>query len=262
METLQAFVAANPLIVVAHRGSSGTAPENTFASLRQALDAGVQMIEIDVQVTGDGDVVVFHDETVARTTNSRGSVNGMSCADLQALDAGSWFDRAFAGERVPRLREALEFLRGKAYLNIEVKPPRPGEQYVERIDRIVTITQAAGCIPYTLFSSFHHQSLVYLKSLSVDHHTAAIQVPGDDRLPSAVVKQSGCDAFVCALRELTAGGAVDLQEHGIYAGVYTINTEEELEQALQLKVNALVTNFPAAMLQALRKRGSALPQFR
>src|SRR6516162_9968344 len=94
-------------MVIAHRGASGTCPENTLAAFRRAEALGAHMIELDVQLSRDGEVVVMHDWTLARTTSGRGRVGARTAAELHALDAGSWFSQAFAGEPVPSLREVL-----------------------------------------------------------------------------------------------------------------------------------------------------------
>src|SRR5215475_6599931 len=97
-----------PVLVIAHRGASGTCPENTLAAFRRAQELGAHMIELDVQLTRDGEVVVMHDWTLARTTDGRGRVASRTLAELRQLDAGSWFDPGYAREPVPTLREVLD----------------------------------------------------------------------------------------------------------------------------------------------------------
>lgn len=251
MRTLQDFVQAQEIMVVAHRGSSGTAPENTFAAINEALQAGAHMIEIDVQFTADDEAVVFHDPILGRTTDGTGKIRKLHSRDLCRLDAGSWFDSRFRGERIPLLLDALELLRDRAYVNIEIKPPQPDEDYTRRIQHIAGLIERTGMQPYTLFSSFHYESLAYLKSLSPAFHTAAIHIPGDPRLPSEVASVIGCEAYVCALRDFTLKRSHDAQEHGIYVGVYTINTQQDATQAIERRAKAIVTNFPARIIAAL-----------
>lgn len=251
MRTLQDFVVAQEIMVVAHRGSSGTAPENTFAAIKEALQAGAHMVEIDVQFTADDEAIVFHDAVLGRTTDGTGKIRRLHSSEICNLDAGSWFDPRFEGERIPLLTEALSLLRGRAYVNIEIKPPQPDEDYTLRIRRIASIIEHMQMQPYTLFSSFHYASLAYLKSLSSHFHTAAIHIPGDSRLPSEAAAETGCEAYVCALRDFTHKRSRDAQEHNIYVGVYTINSSGDAEQALDRKAKAIVTNFPARIMSAL-----------
>src|SRR6185436_4821609 len=95
--------------------------ENTRAAFVRALELGADMVELDCQLTRDGAAVILHDETLDRTTNGRGPLRERTLREVRALDAGSWFGRAFAGEPVPTLDEAVECLRGRAGMNLELK---------------------------------------------------------------------------------------------------------------------------------------------
>lgn len=109
--------------VIAHRGARASAPENTIAALRRAQEEGAPWIEVDVKLTRDGVPILMHDDTLDRTTSGKGPVAEMDWADIQALDAGSWFSPAFAGERVPHLSEALKCaLDRRLRVNLEIKP--------------------------------------------------------------------------------------------------------------------------------------------
>lgn len=112
-------------VLVAHRGFSALAPENTIAAFDLAIESGYTDIEFDIQLSKDGVPVVFHDFTVNRTTNGKGRVDNHTFAQLQALDAGSWFGAAFAGQHIPSLQEILLIYRGRANLHIELKSLEP-----------------------------------------------------------------------------------------------------------------------------------------
>ncbi len=117
--------------LVAHRESSSDRPENTLASYRRAIEAGATANEVDVRTTRDGVLVSLHDADVKRTTDGKGSVRELTLAELRRLDAGSWFDRKFAGERVPTLREVLELCRDRADVLLDLK--ETGEEYIRRV---------------------------------------------------------------------------------------------------------------------------------
>src|SRR5271156_4282030 len=106
---------------IAHRGASGTFPENTLAAFRAAIDAGADMCELDVHLTRDGVVVVIHDEEVDRTTDGKGRVAEMTLAEIKRLDAGARYDRRFTGETIPTLEEVFDLVEGRCSLNIELK---------------------------------------------------------------------------------------------------------------------------------------------
>ena len=119
-----AFLNPNvPITVIAHRGASGQAPENTLASLYKAHDIGVNYVEFDVTLSADKQPVIFHDATLERTTNGQGVINEKTWADLKPLDAGSWFSPDYAGEPIPNLSQYLEALAETGlYFNLEIKP--------------------------------------------------------------------------------------------------------------------------------------------
>src|SRR5512145_1053572 len=111
------------MIVIAHRGNSAHFPENTLASFDSALEIGAEYVELDVQLTSDGEVVVLHDPTVDRTTDGHGPISDLTLAQARRLCAGcpSRFGSTFATERIPTLREVLELVRGRARVLVEIK---------------------------------------------------------------------------------------------------------------------------------------------
>ena len=114
-----------PVLVIAHRGFSGAAPENTLAAFKKAMEVDSDMMELDVRFSKDGQVVVMHDDTLDRTTNGRGKVSDYTLKELKQFDAGSWFAPQFAGEQIPTLVEVLEFAKGRIPVNFEIKDESP-----------------------------------------------------------------------------------------------------------------------------------------
>jgi glycerophosphoryl diester phosphodiesterase len=112
---------SNPVQVVCHKGANKLAPENTFAAARLCVEWGVEYVEIDVHTSADGVLYIFHGPNLQRTTNGNGWIGAYTATELDALDAGSWFSPAFAGERIPRLEEYLRWLKGKAKLFLDIK---------------------------------------------------------------------------------------------------------------------------------------------
>ena len=235
----------NKKFVVAHRGASGIAPENTLSSLQLAISAGATMVEIDVQITRDDQVIMLHDPYLGRTTSGKGKVRLKSYDELSDLDAGSWFHESFASEKIPLLKEGLQLLKDhQVFVNIEIKPPQEQDDFKERVHNIIDIVQSLNMLNVTLFSSFHHESLLYMKKEIPGTFTAAINVPGDNRLPSEIAGEIGCDAFVCSLKELNHKRDDDTKKNNILLGIYTINTIEDFTKVMKYHAPALVTNFP------------------
>ncbi len=244
MIPLAEFVRTTDFFLIAHRGASGSAPENTIEAIELAIDAGVAMVEIDVQSTLDGQVVVFHDDELERTTDGRGAINAMSYEQLRTLDAGSWFGSQFANTRIPLLSDAIDVIQNRVYLNLELKAHSTLDQSMTWFAHIHRQLDDRSMLPYTVFSSFHHDLLRQLKVTYPSLHTCALHVPSDDRLPSAVLASCNASAYGCSLREATAAVAKDCREHSIPWGVYNANTPEQIHQARSLGVTAAVTNNP------------------
>lgn len=132
--------------VVGHRGTVKFAPENTIPAIKAAIDLGVDLIEIDIRETKDGELVLMHDETVNRTTNGSGNLSDMTLDEVKQLDAGSWFSDKFTGTRVPTLREALAAMRGKALPDLDFKAgtPRHLIEIVEEEELLGKVTLYCG----------------------------------------------------------------------------------------------------------------------
>jgi glycerophosphoryl diester phosphodiesterase len=112
---------ANGTEIIAHRGASGHAPENTVSAILKGIELNSHYIEVDVHMSADGEIVIFHDDTLKRTTNGTGQIKTQNLADLKKLDAGSWFSNKFVGEKIPTLREVLELDFKDSKLIIEIK---------------------------------------------------------------------------------------------------------------------------------------------
>ncbi|MEX2467980.1 MAG: glycerophosphodiester phosphodiesterase family protein [Gemmatimonadota bacterium] len=142
------FAHAGPAEVIAHRGFSAQAPENTLAALSAAITAKADAVEFDLQMTSEGVPLLFHDDTLERTTDGSGAVRAHTVEEIRALDAGSWFSEAFAGEPVPELGDALDLLlpwHGRIY------PELKGVDSARDVDRIVDEVARRGLLERTVF---------------------------------------------------------------------------------------------------------------
>lgn len=144
-------------IIIAHRGASGAAPENTMAAFRKAMLSKAGWIEIDVHLSKDNELVVIHDYTVNRTTNGTGKIAEMTADEIQLLDAGSWFSSEFAGERVPKLKDVIEFINGGKDILIEIKGGI--KKYPGIAEEVVKIIQEADAGNWCIVQSFDDKTL-------------------------------------------------------------------------------------------------------
>ncbi len=222
----------------AHRGASGQAPENTLGALTRALALGADMAEIDVRLTADGLLAVIHDATLERTTDGQGPVSARTMAELKKLDAGSWFGREWAGERIPELGEVLALAGGRLRLNIELKPDdRPEAMLDELLRQLALHDLDRRCV----VTSFDADLVDELKARSPGQ--AAGYIFGADDLPgwafSAKVEvlsaeRSLVDAAFCEFAA-AAGKAVH---------VWTVDEPADMRHFQQLGVDAVITNHP------------------
>lgn len=243
-------------MVVAHRGFSGKAPENTVAAFTLALDTGVSMIELDVQISKDDHVVVFHDATINRTTDGEGKVSDMTLEELKKLDAGSWFDVKYKDEKIPTLVEALELIAPKAWVNIELKSTRVIRKADTQIaDATVDVVREMDLLERVLFSSFNHKLMKYVKENEPAAHTGVIFHPvlHFGRMPSALALPAGAEVFVCSKREVTRKRIADAAKHNIIIGVYGLENQEDIEQMLSVGIHVLVSDYPDIIIQGLKQ---------
>lgn len=145
------------IALIAHRGAADSAPENTLAAIRKALDSPAEYIEIDIHQTLDHQVVVMHDATVDRTTNGKGKIADLTLAQLRQLDAGSWYDPSFGQEKVPTLEEVLSLVNGKKKLLIEIKK---GDDFYAGIeDKALELIEKHRARDWTVIQSFYDEVL-------------------------------------------------------------------------------------------------------
>ena len=147
---------SSPLII-AHRGDSSAAPENTLEAFRRAVEVGADGIELDVRLTRDREVVVIHDRLIDRTTTGTGPVGTHTLAELKEMDAGSWFDPRFKSARVPTLTEVFEELPASLLVNVEIKAR--GHGVLPLVSRVVENVRRCDRRETTLVASFHPVAL-------------------------------------------------------------------------------------------------------
>lgn len=177
--------------VCGHRGHSIDQPENTMAAFRRAVELGGTSLEIDIVMSGDGDIVVLHDLTVDRTTNGRGFAEDMTNAEICALDAGSAFHEKFAGERVPLLSDILVFAREERIgLHCEIKDPGNEDALIARLADLLADT---GAIDWFVAISFDHQQLAKAKTVIPGLRTEGI-THARHVDPGGLVARAGLDS--------------------------------------------------------------------
>jgi glycerophosphoryl diester phosphodiesterase len=252
MFCIEEFAKGNEKFVVAHRGASGSAPENTLVSFQRAIESGVRMIEIDCHFTTDGRVAILHDLDLVQKSLGTDKTE-FSFEELQQVDAGGWFSDEFRGEKIPALEDVLTLMKDRAFLNIEIKVNNFAED-IKNIDNLARLVISYGMEHQVILCSFQHELVKEIKLAYPNIHTGVIKIPGDFRMPSVIARETGCSAFICDIDEITPEISDDAEKHSIIVGVYSVDTIEQLDYILQFKVQALATNYPEPILRELRRR--------
>jgi glycerophosphoryl diester phosphodiesterase len=243
-----------PVFVIAHRGFSGAAPENTLAAFKRAMDLGVDMIELDVHLTKDGEVVVIHDDTLNRTTNGRGKVVDHTLNELKQFDAGSWFGSQFSGEKIPTLKEVLELARNRVVLHIELKEGGLGPYTVKDLaDRSLQEVGKAGMLNHVLFGSFNRPALDRIKEENPGLPVALIYRKAWSTLQE-VTGGTPVSVLSCRGTGLNQSNLSEAHRQGGKMFVWTLDTEEQMEHFLNMGVDGIITNHPDRLIRILQKR--------
>lgn len=232
--------------IIAHRGASGTTPENTIAAFAKAIDLGAEMIELDVHLAKDEELVVIHDVTVDRTTDARGHVSSFDSYDLTKMDAGSWFDEQFIGEGIPRLRDVFDLIRGRIGVNIEVKVSgivNRGHRCVLLAKRLVEIIDFAGKDIPIVVSSFDYDLLREVKQLN-RHLPLALLFWRRPRALAHMMEETGFFALHPYRLCTTSGLITFAKAKGVQINVWTVDEAADMRKFANMGVNGIITNYP------------------
>lgn len=219
-----------------------------MAAFRVAEQLGADGLELDVQVTRDGVPVVIHDETLNRTTNGRGLVIEHTLAEIRALDAGSWYGRAFVGEKIPMLEEVIFAFGGRMFLNIELK-----NSYLEMPDleaKTIHLIRQAKIQNRVLISSFHHGSMQRFHQMAPDIPTGLLY---DCCIVDVVAyaKRLGASAIHPFYATVRAAVVEEAHRNGLAVNVWTVNEPQEMKKLLDVHVDSIITNYPERLRQVL-----------
>ena len=231
-------------LLIGHRGYPARYPENTLASFEGAMQAGCDMIELDVTLTKDRKVVVIHDDTLDRTTTGTGPVRGHDLAEVKALDAGSWFDARLASERVPELWEVMELTAGRCMLNIEIKESAFEADYpADAIEhQVVKLVKTSGAMDRVIISSFNQRILERIAALDAPPAVAYITDHGADKRVLEMLLAMKAFSWHPRYKVLTRDQVDMLHAAGLKVFPWTINTRAEAEKVLALGVDGLICN--------------------
>ncbi|NLL48594.1 MAG: glycerophosphodiester phosphodiesterase [Firmicutes bacterium] len=233
------------MIVMAHRGYSSKAPENTMPAFELALEAGSGGIELDVHLTKDGKVVVIHDPTLERTTDGEGAVANFTLAELKELDAGSWYSSEFKGVQLPTLREVLDLVKDhNVLLNVETKAAFGFERLNEEVASLI---DEYSLWEKTIISSFNHYALVHMKMLRTQARTGILYNCGLYN-PWEYAKSIGASALHPHHKTILPELVQAAQANGMMVNVWTVDEAVDIERMALAKIDSIITNVPSKVL--------------
>ena len=231
----------------AHRGADGYAPENTLEAFEIAAGMGADGVELDVQLTKDGRIVVCHDERIDRTSNGKGWLKDYTLEELREYDFSDGNEK-YAGTRIPTLEEVLDLLQYTGmYVDIELKTRTFSYRGIEK--KCVELVREKGYQDRVVFSSFNHLSLQKIHLYAPKMPIAYLYLHA---IPSIIpfAKKIGVSAMNISCHNLQTQGFVEkCRESNMQINAWTINKEEEMRLCMEHGVNAVITDYPDLLMQ-------------
>ena len=235
--------------IYAHRGSSGTHPENTLSAFKHAANLPIQGVEFDVHLTKDCKLVVIHDEKINRTSNGKGFIKDLTLEELRTYDFGSWFSQEFKGEKIPLLSEVLQvFSDTNHHINIELKTDVIAYEGI--VEKTLQLLESMGLQSRVVISSFNHDTIREVKQLAPHIETATLSMK-EFADPFEYVHTIPADALHLSLRTARRPSTEKVIRQGVPVRVFTVNHIKHIAPLKNIGVHAIFTDFPEKMLTYL-----------
>ncbi len=234
----------NETLIIAHRGASAYAPENTLAAFNKAAELGADAIELDVQLTKDEQVVVFHNYHVERTTNGTGFLLNHKLDKLKKLDAGTWFGKGFSGERIPTLEEVFAAVGKRLWINIEIKKMPFANTLVDNVLKLIDLYKLQD---RCLITSFDPIAIEYARVENPHIPTGLLFDNMDDSI------WHGEWPFVLPMwKFINSEFLAQAQVHAKHLATWTVNESADMQHLLSQGVGRQISNFPDKLAKVIR----------
>lgn len=229
------------MMIIAHRGASKHAPENTMAAFQNAYEAGADAIETDVHLTKDIVPIIMHDEDVKRTTNGKGLIKDFTYEELSYLDAGSWFNNTFSSERIPTLEYFLKWACNKGIkVNIELKNNKIDYPYLETI--VYEQLLMYNMLSNTILSTFNPKSIQRLQRYKNEVEIAYLTSNGNRLFERA--DELGVNSLHLKYKLLSEKLMQQAQYENKLVRIYTVNKTSQMIRVLRHNCAGLITDIP------------------
>ena len=249
--------------VIAHRGWSTIAPENTEIAIEKALDLGVDMIEIDVRRTIDNKLVVFHDAHLSRTTESKGMVRRKTWQELKQLEHGAWFDIKLPRQKILRLEEVIEMVKGRSQLMIEVKVDKK-DSFDHCTPKLIKVIKKCQAFDDVCVSSFRTDILekVHYEAPHLELHKLLVfKIPlapfyFDEKITRGeIFKEPYLKAINIDYRYVTTPLIQYLRKQGKDIYSWTANKRRPMNRLIRMGVDGIITNYPSLLKKLIKENG-------
>ncbi|HEY8279707.1 MAG TPA: glycerophosphodiester phosphodiesterase family protein [Bdellovibrionota bacterium] len=234
----------NKPFIIAHRGYSAKFPENTLAAFKGAIDAGAQLLELDVHLTKDGELLVTHDFVLGRCSNGKGNLDKYTSEELRRLNAGSWFDFKFRDERFPVLEQVFVAARDKASLNIEIKEETiTSEAAMDAMaTKVLALIKKYGTEESAVVSSFHWPVLKVMRKKNALVRLGLLNHEPHKGLRWEEAEGIGPFSYHPNHEGLSREQAREIRALGIALFPYTANNTEDFERLVDIGATGIITN--------------------
>ncbi len=262
MEKINLLEKKNRPWVIAHRGYRSSFPENTFCAFEAAIEVKADMIELDVSLSRDRVPVVIHDKNLDRTTDGEGLVADFSISELKKLDAGSWFNKEFKGEKIPTLEETLDLIKGRINVNIEIKPE--SFEISEPIDaieiQVCKLIERLKMEDEVIISSFEHSFFSRIQNfckksnkLNFIRLAPLLDVFQNKELILSICRRAKAYSFHPNSSFLTESLILELKAAGYKIFPYTINENYRMKELIKSGVSGIITDEPEKLRKLIEK---------
>jgi glycerophosphoryl diester phosphodiesterase len=240
-------------LIIAHRGASAYAPENTMAAFQKAVDLSADGIEFDVKCSKDGEMVIIHDQSLERTTNGRGKVIETDLKDLRNLDAGSFYSSEFTGEKIPLLSEVLEEFSKKLVINIELTNYSSINDGLAR--KAANLVKRMRSAENLIFSSFHPYNLIITRRIMPNVSVALLALPGVSGwiFRSNMMRWISPEIIHPFFNDVDKRFIEKQHQKNRKVNVWTVNTESQIIKLLKDNVDGLITDDPSLARRLINK---------
>ena len=242
--------------IIAHRGSSNKAPENTMPAFELALRENADMIELDVLLTKDGVPVIVHDNHLKKFGYKDLIVTQSSYKELKELDVGSWFSDKYSGEKIPTLEQVLKWAKKKISLNIEIKQESVSEKLKGGVEEaVIALVQKYNMREQVLLSSFDYRAIKRCKQLAPDISIGILydKKQSEGMSLSDLVQSYSANSFHCTIFQFYRLKIKQLIDQQIPVFIYTVNNSWLMKNLTDKGINGIFTDKPALLKKVTQK---------